>query len=62
MVKLLMVMPHITLCSPCIAFMLVSHTCIIAIDHVEQGREEPSEPAQVKGVNTEQDQGKPRCI
>jgi hypothetical protein len=54
MVMLLVVMTHITFCTPCITFMLVSHTCIIAFDHAEQGREEP-EPAQVEGVNTEQD-------
>jgi hypothetical protein len=34
----------------------------IAIDHVEQGREEPPEPAPVKYTNPEQDQGKPWCI
>jgi hypothetical protein len=55
-VKLLMIMPHIILCTPCIVFMLVSHTCIFVIDHAEQGHEEP---AQVDGVNIEQDQGKP---
>jgi hypothetical protein len=42
--------------------MLVSHTCIFAIDHVKQGPEETPELAQVEGVNTEQDQGKPWCI
>jgi hypothetical protein len=57
-----MIMQHIILCTPCIAFMLVSHTCIFAIDHAEQGHEEPSEPAQVKGTNFEQEHGKPRCI
>jgi hypothetical protein len=41
---------------PCIVFMLVSHTYIFAIDHAEQAPEEPPEPAQVKGVNIEQDQ------
>jgi hypothetical protein len=34
----------------------------IAIDHVEQGREELSEPAPVEDANPEQDQVKPRCI
>jgi hypothetical protein len=43
MVKLLMIMQHITLCTPCIAFMLVSHTCIFVIDHAEQGHEERSQ-------------------
>jgi hypothetical protein len=62
MVKLRMIMQHSTLCTPCIAFMLVSHTCIFVIDHAEQGHEEPPERTQVEGVNTEQDQGKPRCI
>jgi hypothetical protein len=32
------------------------------IDHVEQGREEPPEPAPVEDTDPEQDQGKPRCI
>jgi hypothetical protein len=44
---------------PCIAFILVSHTYIIAIGHVEQGPEETSETAPVEGGNYEQDQGKP---
>jgi hypothetical protein len=52
-VKLLMVMQHITLCTPYIAFILVSHTCIFVIDHVEQGREEPSELAPVEDANPE---------
>jgi hypothetical protein len=62
MVKLHMIMQHSTLCTPCIAFMSVSHTCIFTIDHAEPGHEEPPEPAQVEDVNTEQEQGKPRCI
>jgi hypothetical protein len=62
MVKLLMSMHHIILCSTCIAFMLVSHTCIFVIDHAEQGHEEPPESTQVEGANFEQEQGKPRCI
>jgi hypothetical protein len=62
MVKLHMIMQYITLCTSCIVIILVSHICIFAIHHAEQGREEPLEPAQVKGVNYEQDQGKPRCI
>jgi hypothetical protein len=45
MVKLIMIMHHVTLCTPCIATMLVSHTYIFVIDHAEQGHEEPSEPA-----------------
>jgi hypothetical protein len=62
MVKLIMIMHHVTLCTPCITFMLVSHTYIFAIDHAEQGHEEPPEPSQVEGANSEQYQGKPRCI
>jgi hypothetical protein len=42
--------------------MLVAHTCICVIDHVEQGRMEPPEPALVETTDYEQDQGKPRCI
>jgi hypothetical protein len=33
-----------------------------AIDHAEQGRMEPPEPAPVEGADYEQDQGKPRYI
>jgi hypothetical protein len=62
MVKLRMIMQHITFCTPCIAFMLVSHMCIFVISHAEEGPEETAELAQVEGVNPEQDQGKPRCI
>jgi hypothetical protein len=62
MVKVLMAMQHITVCTPCIAFMLVSHTYIFVIDHAEQGHEEPPEPTQVEGANFEQEQGMPRCI
>jgi hypothetical protein len=62
MVKLLMIIQHITLCISCIVFILMSHTCIFAIDHVEQGHEQPSEPATVEDTNPEQDQGKPQCI
>jgi hypothetical protein len=60
--KLRVIIQHVTLCTPCIAFMLVSYTFIFAIDHTEQGHEELSEPAQVESVNTEQDRGMPRCI
>jgi hypothetical protein len=60
--KLCISMHLITLCTPCIVFMLLAHTCIFVIDHVEQGRMEPPEPALVEGADYEQDQGKPRCI
>jgi hypothetical protein len=36
--------------------------CIFALGHAEQGPEETPDLAQVKGVNPEQDQGKPWCI
>jgi hypothetical protein len=60
--KLCIIMSHATLCTPCIAFILVSHTCIFAIDHTEQGRAEPLEPSPVEDADYEQDQGKPQCI
>jgi hypothetical protein len=41
---------------------IVAHGCIFVIDHVEQGRVEPPEPAPVEGADYEQDQGKPQCI
>jgi hypothetical protein len=59
--KLCVIMQHITLCTPCIACLLVSHPCIFVIGHTDQGPEETSEPVQVEGVNHEQDQGKPQC-
>jgi hypothetical protein len=59
MVKLCMIMHHITLYTLCIVFMLVSHTCTIAIGHTEQGPEEMTELAPVEGINPEQDQGSP---
>jgi hypothetical protein len=48
-------MQHITLCTTYIAFMLVSHTCIITIYHTEQGRAEPPELAPVEGAEYDQD-------
>jgi hypothetical protein len=62
MSKLRKIIQHITLCTSCIAFILVSHMGIFAIGHTEQGPEETPEPAQVEGVNPKQEQGKPRCI
>jgi hypothetical protein len=44
MVKVLLIMHHNILCTPCFVFMLVSHTCVIAVGHVEVGHEEPPEP------------------
>jgi hypothetical protein len=57
-----MVMHLTTLCTPCLAIILVSHTCIIVISHAEPGHEEPLEPAPVEGGNYEQDPGKPWYI
>jgi hypothetical protein len=62
MVKLCIIMWYTTLCTLCIAFMLVSHTYIFVMDHVEPRRVEPTEPAPVETGDYEQDQGKPRCI
>jgi hypothetical protein len=52
----------ITLCTPCIALVFMTYTCIFAIDHAEHGLEEPLEPARVEAGNCEHDQGEPRCI
>jgi hypothetical protein len=57
-----MIMHLTTLCTPCIVFMLVSHLCIMAIGHEEQGPEETLEVALVEASSYEQDQGKPRYI
>jgi hypothetical protein len=60
--RVCIIMQHTTLCTPCIAIILVSHMFIFATGHTEQGPEETPEPAPVEGVNLEEDQGKPRCI
>jgi hypothetical protein len=60
--KLCISMQFTTRCTLCITFMLVAHNCTFAIDHAEQGRVEPPEPAPVEGADYEQDQVKTRCI
>jgi hypothetical protein len=40
----------------------VTYAYTFAIDHAEQGRVEPLEPAPVETADYEQDQGNPRCI
>jgi hypothetical protein len=62
MVKLCMIMWYTTLCTLCIIFMLVSHTCIFTIDHAEQGLAEPPEPPLVETGDYEKDQGKLQSI
>jgi hypothetical protein len=52
-VKLGMRMQYTTLCTPCIAFVLVAHTCMLAIGHAKQGHMEPPEPAPVEGADYE---------
>jgi hypothetical protein len=49
--KLCIIMQHTTLCTLGIVFVLVFHTCIFAIDHMEQGRAEPPELAPVEGAD-----------
>jgi hypothetical protein len=55
-------MQHIVLCTPCIIFMLVSHTCIFVIDPTEPELEELPELAPAEETNPEQDEGKPWCL
>jgi hypothetical protein len=45
----------IILFTPCIAFRLVAHGCLFAIDLAEQGRAEPPEPAPVETADFGQD-------
>jgi hypothetical protein len=56
------IMQYTTLCTSCIAFMLMSHTCVFVTDHVEQECAEPLEPTPVEAGNYKQGKGKPRCI
>jgi hypothetical protein len=60
--KLCLSMHLTTLCTPCIALVFITHTCILAIDHAEHELEEPPERAPVEAGNFEQDQGKLQCI
>jgi hypothetical protein len=64
MSKVLLIMHHITLCTPCIEFLLVSYTWTFTLDPAEQAPKESQEPVQVKELNPEEDQeqGKSRCI
>jgi hypothetical protein len=55
-------MHNTTLYTPCIALVLMTHTCIFVIDHAEHELEEPSALAPIEAGNHEQDHGKPRCI
>jgi hypothetical protein len=50
-----MIMHLTTPFTPCIVFILVSHTCMFVIDPAEQEREEPSELAPVEGGNYKQE-------
>jgi hypothetical protein len=62
MVKVLLIMHHVALCTPCITLLLVSHTCVFMIDPSEQELEEVQEPAPAEKANLEQEKGKARCI
>jgi hypothetical protein len=55
-------MHHVTLYTTCIALVLMTHTCILALDHAEHGPDETLAPAPVEAGEPEQDQGNPRCI
>jgi hypothetical protein len=58
-----MIMQHIALCTPCIAFLLVSHTHIFVIYHTEPKFEEPTEHAQAEDLTKlALDQRKHQCI
>jgi hypothetical protein len=72
MVKMLMIMHHIALCTPCIAIVNCGHLMHIRVGHAEPESEIQAE--QVRWVfggpqvsssedtNLALDQGKPRCI
>jgi hypothetical protein len=45
-------MQHVILCTLCIVFYVGVSYLYIAINHMEQGHEEPSEAAQVEDANT----------
>jgi hypothetical protein len=52
MSRIHLIMHYIALCTPCIALLLVSHTCaFFAIDHAELELEEPTEQAQLKEIH-----------
>jgi hypothetical protein len=53
--KVFIIMHHIALHTPCIALLLMSHTCVFVIDHLEQELEKLQEPALAEEANPEQD-------
>jgi hypothetical protein len=72
MVKVLMIMHHISLCTPCIALVNCDHYFAYALDHVETKTEIQTMQVQwrigVPQASSEEDsnlmldQGKPHCI
>jgi hypothetical protein len=46
-------MHPVTLYTPCIALVLMTHTLIFAIDHAEHGLQEPPAPAPVEAGEDE---------
>jgi hypothetical protein len=63
MSKVLMIMHHVALCTPCIVlYVCCLILALFALDPVEPEPEELQEPAPVEDANPEQDQGKPWCI
>jgi hypothetical protein len=72
MVKVLMVMQHITLCTTYIALFNCGHLLRIRVDHVESRTEDQAEQVQwvfrdpqassYEDTSIAYDQGKPRCI
>jgi hypothetical protein len=72
MVRMLMIMHHNTLCTPCIALVFMAHICTYAIDPAElkmevqgvqvQWRLGGQQASSDEDTNIVLDQGKPRCI
>jgi hypothetical protein len=48
MSRILLILNHIALCTPCITLLLGSHTCTFAIDPAELELEEPMEYVQAE--------------
>jgi hypothetical protein len=63
MLRLLLFIHHIAVCTPCITHLALSHTYACAIDHAEPEPQESTEQAQVEAItNLALDQGKAWCI
>jgi hypothetical protein len=68
MLRLLLIMHHVALCTPCITLFNCGHLLHMQVDHAEFQVEQVRwvfrgpQASSCEDTNIAQDQGKPRCI